>query len=684
MKDFFENISHYFELPLSNPVLIFAFILFVILIAPIFLRRTNIPGIIGLIISGVIIGPFGLNIIENNSAIELFSTIGILYIMFIAGLDLDLVEFRQNKNKSLLFGFATFFIPLTIGFPICYYILEYDFNASLLIASMFSTHTLVAYPIVSRLGVTKNQAVAITVGGTIITDTAVLLLLAIIIGSHSGTLSQEFWIRLSILLVILSFLMFVIIPRITKWFFQKFASEKHSHYIFVLAVLFFAAFFSEVAGLEPIIGAFIAGIALNPLIPHSSALMNRIEFIGNSLFIPFFLISVGMLLDLSVIFQGTTALVVAITLTIVALFGKWFAAFIIQIIFKYSSVQRQLIFGLSSSHAAAILAVIIVGFNANILDENILNGTIVLIMITCVVASFVTERAAKKIVIEAEPEAKELTASSIINNEHILLPIANMVNIDKLLEFTIYIKNRKSTNPISVLTVVPNNEEAEKNIAIAKAKLVSFVKQASATETKLEVIATIDHNAASGIARTSREIMADIIVLGWPQRPGVIDKFIGEKIESILLNTEKTTMICCLNKPLVSLKRILVVSPPLSELENGFKFLFTKITKLAKELSLPIIYYCNENTKVAFKKQIQKHRSKVNITFNTIDIWDDFRLLTQEVKQEVLFILISARKGSISHLNMLDNLPSKLEKQLKDNCKIIIYPQQKSQPHILE
>ncbi|MEG0850665.1 MAG: cation:proton antiporter, partial [Flavobacterium sp.] len=424
MIEFFKHFLQEFELPLSNPVLIFSLILFIILLSPILLKKINIPGIIGLIISGVIIGPHGLNILAKNSAIDLFSTIGLLYIMFIAGLELDMNEFKANRNKSLLFGFFTFILPLSVGFPVCFYLLKYDFNASFLTASMFATHTLVAYPIVSKLGIAKNQAVAITVGGTILTDTAVLIILAVIMGSAQGSLNQAFWIKLGVSLAIFSAIMFLVIPRIAKWFFKKLESEKHAHYIFVLSVVFFAAFLAEVAGVEPIIGAFVAGLALNPLIPHSSALMNRIEFIGNSLFIPFFLISVGMLVDISVILSGPTALIVAATLSVVAIFGKWIAAFFTQIVFKYTKTERQLIFGLSSAHAAATLAVILVGFKAKILDENILNGTIILILITCIVASFATEKAAKKIAICEEEVSTEDADKDQILDEHILIPLA--------------------------------------------------------------------------------------------------------------------------------------------------------------------------------------------------------------------------------------------------------------------
>jgi len=684
MTDFFDHLIHEFQLPLNNPVLVFSLILFIILLSPIVLRKLNIPGIIGLIISGVIIGPFGLNILEKNAAVDLFSTIGLLYIMFIAGLELDMNEFKVNRNKSLLFGFFTFIIPLAIGFPVCYYLLGYDLNASLLTASMFSTHTLVAYPIVSKFGVSKNQAVAITVGGTILTDTAVLILLAVIIGNKEGNLGQDFWIRLGISLTIFSAIMFIIIPKIAKWFFMKLESEKHSHYIFVLSVVFFAAFLAEVAGVEAIIGAFVAGLALNKLIPHSSALMNRIEFIGNSLFIPFFLISVGMIVDVGVILSGPGALLIAATLTVVALAGKWLAAFFTQIVFRYSPVQRQLIFGLSSSHAAATLAVILVGYKAEILDDNILNGTIILILVTCLVASFVTEKAAKKIALTIDDDTSDLLQQNKMNNEKILMPIANIENIEKLLEFSIFIRDKKSGQPVSILSVVSNNEDAEMNILKARNKLNEFVKQASASETDVKIISTIDHNAASGIARTSREIMANIIVLGWPRKRGLLDIIIGEKMDSILSNTDKTTFICHFERPLALHKKMMVFIPPLAECEPGFDLWFTKLSKLAQELTIPVQIYCNKASEEAFRSLIKKIKISAMFMFLHFDNWDDFLNTFSRINQDDLIVLISSRSGSASHLGLLDKLPSKLEKHFSLNSRIVIFPQQNSKANLNE
>lgn len=675
MNETLTHILHEFETPFTNPVLVFSLILLIILISPIIFRKINIPGIIVLILSGVLVGPFGLNLIENNSAVDLFSTIGLLYIMFIAGLELDMNQFKANRNKSFLFGFFTFICPLAIGFPVCYYFLGYGFNASFLTASMFATHTLLSYPIVSRLKVSKNEAVAITVGGTILTDTAVLIILAVIMGNHEGTLDGAFWRRLIISLTIFSAIIFFLVPRIAKWFFKKMENEKHSHYIFVLTVVFIAAFLAELAGVEPIIGAFLAGLALNSLIPHSSALMNRIEFLGNSLFIPFFLISVGMLVDLRVIFSGPMALIVAGTLTLVAICGKWVAAFLSQLVFKYSSAQRKVIFGLSTGHAAATLAVIIVGYNAGIIDENILNGTIILILVTSIVASLATERAAKDLLVEIEKSnLEEVKNSSSFKNESILLPIANIVNFDKLLEFAILIKDKSSPSPISIVSVVPNNEEAESNIARAKDKLEDFVKQASASETKINILTTIDQNVASGIARTSKEVIADLIILGWPTEKGLMNKLIGKKMERIIKANNKTSFVNHFSRPLAVHKRIFMVVPALAEKEERFLLWLKKMVLLSKELSLNIVINCTEETEREIVAQMKRLKLEAPVKFSRFDDWYDFLILGRDVLADDIMVLVSARKGSLSYTNVLPTIPAKMEKHFVDKSRMIVYP----------
>ena len=680
MTDFFSELQHEFALPFTNPVLIFAILLLIVLLAPILLKRINVPSIIGLILAGVLIGPHGLNWIDNaHGGVEMFSSIGLLYIMFIVGLELDLGEFMENKNKSLLFGFYTFIIPIVIGFPVCYYLLDYNANASFLTASMFATHTLVAYPIVSRLGIARNQAVAVTVGGTILTDTAVLIILAVVLSGSSGSLDFTFLVRLLLSLVLFSGVIFLVVPRIARWFFQYSESEKYSNYIFVILIVFASGFLVELGGIEPIIGAFAAGLALNRLIPHSSALMNRIEFFGNALFIPVFLISVGMLVDVSVVTQGPRTLVVAVLLTVAALAGKWLAAWATQKSFRFTSTQRTLIYGLSSSHAAATLAVIIVGYRAGIIDEYILNGTIILILITCIVASIYTQKSARKIALSEENAPLTPSSMGEFAQEKILVPIANPSHIGYHVELALLLKDKKSVNPISLLGVVPNNKEAEKNIVSFRKKLQEFVASAKAAEVNVDIITTIDHNPADGIVRIARETMSDIVIMGWPGKAGLLDKLLGEKVDLVVKNMDKNLFVCHVEQNLITHKRIVVISPPSAEKEEGFGMWVDKVVKLSSELSIPVLHLGHPET----QQVMAGYKKAGSFMFQPFTDWDNPLSCGDRIRKDDMVILISAHVGYISHLPIMESLPSRLENRFPHHSRIVVYPKQQFADQLL-
>jgi hypothetical protein len=457
--------------------------------------------------------------------------------------------------------------------------------------------------------------------------------------------------------------------------FPELQSEKYAHYIFVLSVVFFSSFLAQAAGVEPIIGAFVAGLALNKLIPATSALMNRIEFIGNSIFIPFFLISVGMIVDLRVLFNGPRALIVAGSLTIIALAGKWIAAMLTQVIYKFTPWQRRLMFGLSSSHAAATLAIILVGYKAKILDENILNGTIILILLTCVIASLVTEKAGKAIAIR-DINSESGNKLTELYNEHILIATADYEKLDLLLEFSGYVKDKKSANPISLLSVVPNNIEAEVNIMNARHKLNNYVFQASASDVKVNPITTIDHNPAGGIARISREIMADMIVLGWPHKTGFLDKLFGEKLAYIMGHTDKNLFVTFFQKPLISSPRMMIISPPFSEREKGFELWVVKLLRFCQSVGIPMVHYGDSRTHRSLDKIIKNSGLRVQVFPRTLPDIDDLLILSREINSDDLLVFSSARKGSVSHSPLMDSMPQKLEKYFEANNKIVIYPQQ--------
>ncbi len=672
VNDFIQSIAENIRVPFENSVLIFFLILIIILISPFLLKKLRIPGIIGLIISGIIIGPNGFNLLEKNSAVDLFSTIGLLYLMFIAGLDLDLNEFRKNRFRSLGFGAFTFFIPLILGIPSCMYILGYDPVASVLIGSMFATHTLIAYPIVSKFGITRNEAVAVTVGGTIITDTAVLMILAVIIGSAGGELSRFFWIKMVLSVSLFIFIIFFIIPKIARWFFNKLESEKTSHFIFVLAIVFFSAYLAELSGLEPIIGAFGAGLAVNRLIPHNSVLMNRLEFVGNSLFIPFFLISVGMIVDISVIFKGPQAIFVALVLTLVALTGKWAAAFLTQQVFRYSKAQRKLIFGLSSSHAAATLAVILIGYKTGIIDENILNGTIILILITCIVASFSTEKAALQITMDEETVSTVNTGK--VGSEKVLFPVAAFKNMESYIGLASLLTDHSPGPNITLLSVVENNPDADKNIEIIRRRHEKAHRDALLNEIYIDSIITIDVNIVSGILRVSREMSASTILLGWPGKTHFFDKLFGLKTDSIINTSDRRIIVYRAVKPVNIHTRTFLVSPPYAELDPGFYDVLHHMDHFTGVSKTKIIYMGLERTLNFIKRYVISEKHKNSPDYIPLANWYDMKSYAEIFRENDLLVFVGAKRGSVAYNEGMESMPARLEKQCPANSILLIYP----------
>lgn len=667
LQAFHDFFSHY--LPVKNPVLILALTLLIILFAPLVLKRFRIPGIIGLIIAGVIIGPNTLHIIEKSTSFELFSKTGLLYIMFLAGLEIDMQEYKQNRTKSLVFGAFTFFIPIIIGYIVCVYVFGFTLWPALLLASMFSTHTLLSYPIVSNMGIVKNRAVQISFGGTIITDSAVLILLGVITNMVGGEINSMFWIRLIISLGLLVFSVLYLLPKVSRWFFRNIEGQGSSQYIYVLAVVFIAGFFSELAGVEPIIGAFLAGLALNRVIPHNSVLMNRVIFIGNTIFIPFFLISAGMLVDFSLFLKGTDALVFAGILSLVALLTKWLAAQVTGVIYKYTKYEKRVMFGLSASHAAATLAVIKVGYDIGLFDQNVINGTIILILITCMVSSFVTERAARKIAMTD----KETTKKIIDRTERILIPVSNPDNIARLIDLSLIIKDDKSQEPIYPLSIVEENEDADEKINVVKKVIDGVVEQISSGDKKVQVLKKVDLSIVDGIARSAKAYSISDILISWKAQQGTGNLIFGTIADNLLVKTKQSIIISKVIQPLNTYQRIIVLLSPNSELESGFNLVVRKINAILKQVGSYAVVYGQQKTIDAFTS-LNKDRKREFYNYLIVNDFEDSDII-DKVKEDDLFIFLSSRKQTVSFDYHIDNMPKVLNKNNEFTSFIVFYPE---------
>jgi Kef-type K+ transport system membrane component KefB len=659
-------------LPLENPVLIFALILLIMLVAPLFLRRLQIPGIIGLIIAGIIVGPKGLHIIEQQGSMALLSKVGLLYLMFLAGMEMDMNDFAKNRSRSIVFGNFTFWIPLLLGFPITYYVLGLPFTAALLLASMFSTHTLLSYPIISRFGLTKSEPVTITIGGTIITDTAVLILMTIIVSASKGVLDTWFWVKTigSISVYIVAILWGL--PRISRAMLRRLEGESSAQYIYILLAVFLSASAAELAGIESIVGAFFAGLALNRLIPHASPLMNRVLFIGNTIFIPFFLIGVGMIVDLRIVFSGGQTLIIALILSGMAIFLKFAAAFVTQKVFGYSNSERNIIFGLSNSHAAATLAVIKAGHDIGLFDESILNSTIILILITCLVSSIITENAAKRLVLDGYNEpvinANELP-------ERILVPVSNPATVLALIDFAISLKNGGNNEPIFPLTVVLDDEQATVRLQVYDKQLAHAAAHAAASEHTIQLVQRVDLNVANGIARAAKELLISKIIMGWNGEITASNFIFGTILENLLDVTDKMVAVLKTSeKGVGDTRRVVVIAPENAELERGFDEWLQTTQTLARHFNSELIFVVAND---AAKTEIKKKTLKTAISFLEIAVQGSIIPLVDLTHDTDFLIFIAARKGTISYnprLKLLDDLGKSFQKRQF----AILFPLQKS------
>ncbi len=659
-------------LPLENPVLIFALILLIMLVAPLFLRKLKIPGIIGLIIAGIVVGPKGLHILEQQGSMTLLSKVGLLYLMFLAGMEMDMSDFEKNRKGSIVFGSFTFWIPLLLGLPVTYYILGLPFTAALLLASMFSTHTLLSYPIVSRFSLTKSKPVTITIGGTIITDTAVLILMTIIVSASKGVLDAWFWFKTLGSISAYIFLMLWGLPRISRELLKRLEGESSAQYIYVLLAVFIAASAAELAGIESIVGAFFAGLAFNRLIPHASPLMNRILFIGNTIFIPFFLIGVGMIVDLKIVFSGGQTLIIAAILTGMAILLKFMAAWATQKVLGYNNMERNIIFGLSNSHAAATLAVIKAGHDIGLFDENILNSTVVLILITCLVSSFVTEKAARQLVLEGYNEGSNIKDEL---PERILVPVANPTTVLGLIDFAISIKNPKNLQPIFPLTVVPDDEQATLRLQVYDKQLAHAAEHAAASEHTIQIVQRVDLNIANGIARAAKEMLITKIIMGWNGEVTASNFIFGTILENLLTVSDKMVMVLKnSSNNLPKARRILVIVPENAEWELGFEEWVETVKNLAKHFSSDLVFFtCNESANEDLKALLGNMRA----AFLDRNFQHNLQPLNSQLQNDDFLVFVAARKDTISYnprLKLLDELGKHFQK----HPFAIIFPQQKA------
>ena len=674
------DLTQYF--PITNPSLIFLLVLVIILLAPIIMGKLRIPHIIGMVLAGVAIGQYGFNILVRDDSFELFGRVGLYYIMFLAALEMDVEGVKKNKGKLSLFGLLTFAVPFTLTFIMSEWLLGYPTIASLLLGCLMASNTLIAYPIVSRYGQQRKPSVALSVGASMLSLLVALVVLAALVASHNGQTGVLFWLWFVAKFVIYCGGLTLLIPKLTRWFLRRY-SDAVMQFIFVMAMLFMSAVLSESIGLEGIFGAFLSGLILNRYIPHVSPLMNRIEFIGNALFIPYFLIGVGMLINVRLAFSDTGVLWVALAITLFGTAGKAIAAYLSALLFRLPlNTSGNMMFGLTSAHAAGAIAIIMVGMRLTTPDGSVLvtgemlNGVVLMILLTCLISTVVTEQAAQQITLRD----KEIPQEDTQDDEKMLIPMKYPEYAVRLVNLAIMMRNPKLGRGLVGLSVVYDDVDMRLNQERGQRLLEKVQQYAAAADVKMQTQVRVAANIANGIKHAFKEFRASEIIIGMHMHPEVSASFWGEFHQSLFNGLNRQIIMARLKQPLSTIRRIEVAVPSRAQFEPGFYRWLERVARLSVNLECRTIFHGRTDTLALINQYVRNRHPEMRVEFMQMDHWNEMPRLAATIAEDHLFIVIAARKGTVSYKNALEHLPEEIQQFFSGKNIIIIFPDQHGDP----
>ena len=670
------NLSQYF--PITDPTLIFFVVLLMILLSPIIMGRLRIPHIIGMVLAGVIVGKYGLNILERDASFELFGRVGLYYIMFLAGLEMDMEGLKKNRTRVIVFSLLTFLVPFAMTYFMGVSLLSYTPLAALLLSAIMASNTLIAYPIVGRYGLTRHTSSTLSVGSSMMALFMALIVMASIVNSFQGEGGIGFWVLFVVKFFVYSIGLILVIPRLTRWFLRRY-SDAVMQFIFILAVVFLSAALSDAIGLEGIFGAFLSGLILNRFIPRVSPLMNRIEFTGNALFIPYFLIGVGMLINVRLLFQGTHILWVVFCLVLFGTLGKAVAAYLAAGVFRMPRLAGHMMFGLTSAHAAGAIAMVMVGRRLEIspgvylFGDEVLNGIVIMILFTCVISTVVTEWAAQRLRLK---EKKEPELVKTVNDEKILIPVKYPEYADNLVSMATMMRNPKLKRELVALNVVYDDVNMRHNQAEGQRLLEHLQHLASASDVPMTTQVRIAANIANGIKHAFKEFQASEILMGLHFHQNISKGFWGEFTRSLYNGLSRQIIITRIMQPLNTVRRIQVIVPSRAEFEPGFYRWLERLARMTENLECRIIFHGRKDTLQLINEYIHNNFASVRAEYVPMKHWNELPDLATKVSKDHLFVIVTARKGTISYKSAMERLPDEVNRYFKGKTLMIIFPDQ--------
>lgn len=665
--------------PITDPTLIFFVVMLIILFAPIVMGKLRIPHIIGMVLAGVAVGQYGLNILVRDDSFELFGKVGLYYIMFLASLEMDIEGVRRNKGRFGVFGLLTFAVPSIMTYVACITVLHYSVLASLLLGCIMASNTLIAYPIVGRYGLQRKPSVTLSVGSSMISLLMALVSLAAIVAAYGGNTGVMFWLWFVGKFVGYCVLMALLIPRLARWFLRRY-SDAVMQFIFVMSMLFMSAALSEAVGLEGIFGAFVAGLILNRFIPHVSPLMNRIEFIGNALFIPYFLIGVGMLINLRLLFAGGGIVGVVIMIVVFGTVGKAVAAYLAGWLFRLPVSSGNMMFGLTSAHAAGAIAMLMVGMKMEVepgvplVTDDMLNGVVIMILFTCIISTIVTERAAQQITLRDKEMPEDTTANE--SEEKVLIPMRYPEYAQRLVNLAMMMRSPKNTTQMVGLNVVYDDDDMPRKQEQGQRLLERMTQYAAAADIHMQTQVRVAANIANGIRHAYKEFRATEILIGMHMHPEVSQKFWGEFHQSLFNGLNSQIIMARLTQPLATIRRIQVAVPSRAQFEPGFYRWLERLCRLGCNLECHTEFFGREDVLPLIENYVLSRHHDMRVSYTRMAHWAEMPSLAASISADNLFVVVTARKGTVSYKNALEFLPDEITRHFSGSNIMIIFPDQ--------
>ena len=664
------------NLPIGNPTWIFFVVLLIILLAPLLLERLHIPQIVGMILAGVLIGPYGLNVLVRDSSFELFGQVGLYYIMFLAGLSMDISSLKRNRVQPITFGLLSFIIPFVIGGLTTRYVLGFNAQVACLLACILASHTLVSFPIVSRYGLSRHKGVTLSVVATMISLFLALFVLA--------GLSDSFQHELSFMVLIMMLLksgffiaaLLYIYPRVIRFFFRNF-SDEILQYIFVLALVFLSAAVSQALGLEGVFGAFLAGLIFNRYIPEAVPLMRHIDFVGNALFIPYFLIGVGMLINLPGLLEDASSILIVLTIVAVAIITKWLACVAGTRIFQLGHNVQKMTTGLTTGHAAGALAMVMVGRKlimeggTPLADDVVLNATVMLILISCIFSAFITTSASKRIVMEEVSDEEKMG-----EEDKILVALHNPETMDDLVNIALILRPHRSTAPLVGVKLVIDAHDNERELASARQMVKNAAQIAASAGVNMKKVVRSGINVTTALTCTMKDFEASEIIIGNHWEDGQIARPLGDNIADLLTRVSRQIIIVGCRRAVNTLRHIHVIVPSDAELEIGFQRWLMHVCRLARQLDCVITFYSTETAWKRISNICATHYKTVRPKHAALTSPDQLPSLQDSIHEDHLLVFVSAREGSFSWKPELQQLPEHIAHTFSKCSTMLIYPDQ--------